>query len=212
MRASRRWVGIAVVVGVLAGSASPVFGQEASQEPMVVADASPEPLASAAPSGQPSAGDLVEIYPVDIGAGPVSGDDLVVLHGQEIVTYVLGPDPDPMDVVALETFAEATGHSLDDMTQVWGWHRFPDGLVSLAGIQLPGADTAVLSDAALAWGLEMMWHPEVEVSEIAGKDVTVFHTEESLGEANFLYANGDIAWVFTAPEAYVEVVLEHLPG
>jgi hypothetical protein len=174
-------------------------------------DAGSVPPVEVAPSSQPTGASVVDIYPVDIGAGPVAEDGLKVLRGEGLIDHMFGPDPAPLDVVAVRNLAAATGHVLDDITMVDAWHRFPDGDVDLAGIQLPGADPAALADAMLTFGLEKMWHPEVEVRPIGGREVTIFHTEESLGRPNYLYISGDIAWMFVAPEQYVEAVLEHLP-
>ena len=196
-----RWVVIAGLAGTVIGLAGPAAAQEASPEPSITMEA----------SAQPAGADVVDIYPKDIGAGPVADEDLMIVRGEELVEFMLGADPEPLDRLALEDFGATDGHSLDDATMINGWHRFADGDVNLAGLQLPGAETTLLADAMLALGSQLMWFPEVEVWEIAGKDVTVFHTEESLGKLNYLYVSDDIGWFFVAPEPYVEMVLDHLP-
>ncbi len=201
MRAGRRQVLITAVFGALLVAGAPAVAQEASDAPAVVEG-----------EAQPSAATVEDIYPTDIAAGDFVADELAVLQGQEILDYIFGHEPDPGQIVGLMNLAEATGHTLDDMTQVWSFHRSIGGdVISLAGIQIPGADTADLFEATRAWGLEMMGHPTTEELEVAGKDVTVFRTEEAYGVPNYLYASGDIAWIFSTSESFAADVLERLP-
>jgi hypothetical protein len=58
----------------------------------------------------------------------------------------------------------------------------------------------------------LMNDPAYDDIEIDGKLVTAFHTEETLGSPNYLYAAGDIAWFFSADEVHVPDILEALPG
>jgi hypothetical protein len=155
---------------------------------------------------------VVDVYPMDLGAGPVAADDFKVLRGDDLVEFLLGMHPEPLDRLALDEFMAAMGQTPDEVTLVSGWHRFDDGDVNLMALQFPGAATTELADATVAYGRATMWYPEVETSVIAGKDVTIFHTEESLGRPNYLYVHGDIAWIFVTPESHVQAVLDHLPG
>ncbi len=58
----------------------------------------------------------------------------------------------------------------------------------------------------------MMNDPAYDDIEIDGKLVAVFHTDETLGSPNYLYAAGDIAWFFSADEVHAPDILEALPG
>jgi hypothetical protein len=178
----------------------------------IAQDASPTPTDSLTASPDVSSVSVVDVYPMDIGAGPVPEAEFVIARGEALFAYMLGAEPEPLDRLSLEEFATSGGEPMDAAILVNGWHRFPDANVNLAGFQVPGSEAAQLIEAATALGQRLMWDPEIETSRIADRDVTVFHTEESLGRLNYLVVTGDIAWFFVAPDAYVETVLEHLPG
>jgi hypothetical protein len=178
----------------------------------VAQDTSPIPSDSSTASPDVSSVSVMDVYPMDIGAGPVPDGELVTARGEALFGYMLGADPEPLDRLSLEEFATSGGQPLDAAILVNGWHRFPDASVNLAGFQVPGSEARQLTEAATILGLQLMWHPEIETRRIADRDVTVFHTEESLGRLNYLVVTGDIAWFFVAPDPYVETVLEHLPG
>jgi len=178
----------------------------------VAQDTSPTPTDSLTASPDVSSVSVIDVYPMDIGAGPVADDEFFIVRGEAVFEYMLGPDPEPLDRLSLEEFATSGGEPLEAAIMVNGWHRFPDANVNLAGFQVPGTEAAQLTEAATTLGLQLMWQPEIEIDRIADRDVTVFYTEESLGRLNYLVVTGDIAWFFVAPDAYVETVLEHLPG
>lgn len=178
----------------------------------VAQDTSPTPTDSLTASPEVPRASVIDVYPMDIGAGPVPDGELVIARGEALFAYMLGADPEPLDRLSLEEFATSGGEPLEAAVIVNGWHRFPDANVNLAGFQVPGTEAAQLMEAATTLGLQLMWQPEIEISRIADRDVTVFHTEESLGRLNYLVVTDDIAWFFVAPDAYVETVLEHLPG
>jgi hypothetical protein len=155
-----------------------------------------------------------EVFPAEIGGRPFTAADVDVLRGEsDILYYLFGDEPYPEQVVGLMNLAGTTGNTIDDMTQVWGGLETASGdRISLAGIQIPGADTAAIRRATGVWGMGMMSDPAYDDIEIDGKQVTVFHTEETLGSPNYLYADGDIAWLFSAHESYARDILEALPG
>ena len=184
---------------------APVAVQAQDDEGPAPSEAAPSsaPLESSAPAGE-----AVALVPSELAGTPVDPENVVVFRGQEII------EMNPAAAEQLQAVADATGTSIDDMTQVSAYVEPAEGdLVFFGAVQVSGADAVAVLDVLLALSLETMQEPRVEVVDIEGRQVTVLYEDAAptVPPTN-LIASGDVIWIVQADEAYVTAVIEQLPG
>lgn len=156
-----------------------------------------------------------DLFPRQLRDGALTARDVAIYRGeQDVLGFFFDEEPDASGSEAIREVAERAGGSVDDMTIVDAWFDTEDGtsVVNLGAFQVRGADTDELRGSMHALAMAMMGDPGSVEEEIAGKQVTVYDTMESLERMNYLYVHDDIAWVFATFEEYAAVVLASLPG
>lgn len=188
-------LGLTTVALVLAASVSAV-GQ--SESP----DASASPLLEAVPSpAAGSADDLVAAIPAELAGVPLDPANVTVLSGPDITQ---GSEALERQYQALE---DATGVPVAEMVLVNAFVQTPDEeFVFFGGIQVPGADSAVMLDTLLAIVAEDGGATASE-SELGDLAVTVIVEDGLVASTTYVYPRDDILWLVLGPE---DVALEAL--
>ena len=159
---------------------------------------------------------IEDIFPTAIATPGFSGITPLVIRGQQdIEEYLLFDDPSPTDVVGLNEVAWRTGHTLDDMTQVWEGFSSDDGerQFELTGWQIPRRRhrrVRRFRSGPGPWG-RWVTLPTLTV-ELADRLVTAFDTGSILGTPNYMYAHDDTVWMFASPEEYAADIAAALPS
>ena len=195
-------LGVAVA-GVLALVPGAVGAQGDESPAPAGAAATAAPLASAAPIG-----DAVDLVPTELAGTPVEPGNVVVFRGQQII------EMNPAAAEQFQAIADATGTSIDDMTQVSAYVEPAEGdLVFYGALRITGTVAADVLDILLPLSFETMQHPRVEVVEIGGRQVSVLYEDASptVPPTN-LIAGGDVIFIVQADEEYVAGVIAQLPG
>jgi len=226
-RISGSTLGLAVVVGLIAGcSAAPAASTPAAtDEPVTSASASEAPAATSSASPIAAAtiaadADLAELLPTTLGGAPVTvarftGEDLTEVPRPETQSSDQDPIGFGMGNGGIAALAEELGLAPAEVQGAMAYtadHEPGSAPHAVIAIRVAGADPAAIVDAlALAIGGLQVMSGELTVTEetVGGKAVSVIEFSDY---SNYFYTIGDVAFIVkTADPDEAEAVMQELP-